>query len=100
MAEASEKAVQDEVALASKDLNISPRSVMANITHKLQSTGQGHAINCLPMKTSISRQIQRAREKELDVPAPPKTWHDLKIPEVLTKTASGDQFLIMDENIE
>ena len=98
MAEVAKKAVMEEVALASKDLNISPRSVMANITTKLQNSGQGHAINSL--KTSISRQVQRARERELDVPAPPKTWHDLKIPDVLTKNASGEQFLIMDEHIE
>ena len=100
IAEAAKTAVKEEVALASKDLNISPRSVMANITTKLQNSGQGHAINSLPMKTSISRQVQRARERELDVPAPPKTWHELKIPDVLTKNASGEQFLIMDEHIE
>ena len=100
MAGASKKVFRDEVNLASKDLNISPRSVMSNITYSLQNTGRGMAINSLPKKSSIARQVQRAREKELQVPAPPKSWLDLKIPEVLTETANGEQFLIMDERIE
>ena len=100
MAEAAKEAVGQAVVLASKDLSISPRSVMANVTSTLQNTGNTVAVNFMPKKGSISRQVQRAREKELQVPPPPKSWLEVKVPEVLTETNSGDRFLIMEEQIE
>ena len=74
---------------------------MPNITTTLQNTSATKdAINVLPKKSTIAKQIQRARQKELDVPDAPKTWQGFAIPEVLTKTASGDQFLILEERLE
>ena len=78
------------------NLNISPRSVMVNITTTLQNSAAfKDAINVLPKKSTVAKQIQRTSQKELDVPDGPMTWQGFAIPEFLTKTASGEQFLIL-----
>ena len=86
---------------AASNLSILPRSVMANITSDLQNTSATRdAVNVLPKRFTIAKQIQRARHRELDVPKIPTTWQETVVPDALSRTASGDQFLILDVNIE
>ena len=100
MLAAAKKALNDEVNAAKRDMNISPRSICANISQSLKSNQNAAAISALPKKDAIARKVQRARMKELKVPPPPKSWFETKVPLPLTVTASGDQFLIMEDNIE
>ena len=100
MAEVSKKVAKEAVARASKDLSITPRAVMADISKTLQNAGNSLAVYHTPKKSTIARQVQRAREKEMQVPPLPNSWLDVKVPEVLAKNSKGERFLIMEENIE
>ena len=100
MLEASKRALDDGMELAKQDLNISPRSICANITKDLQSHNNAAAVSSLPKKSTIARKVQRARMKELDVPPCPKSWFDVKVPLPLTVNVSGEQFLILEDNLE
>ena len=92
--------VKEEVATASKNLNVSLRAVMANITSKLQNANQSQAVYVLPKMSTISKQVQRAREREFQMPQVPRSWDELKVPEAMSVTCSDDPFLIMEEEIE
>ena len=100
LAEVSKQVVKQAVARASKDLNITPRAVMADISSTLQNTGNSLAVYHTPKKATIARQVHRARDKEMQVPPLPMSWLDVKVPEVLTVNNKGERFLIMEENIE
>ena len=89
--------VKEEVATASKNLNVSPRAVMANITSKLQNANQSQAVYVLPKMSTISKQVQRAREREFQMPQVPRSWDELKVPEAMSVTCSDEPFLIMEE---
>ena len=72
---------------------------MANVASKLQNQNNASAVFSLPKRSAIAKQVQRARLKTLDVPEVPKTWQDMKVPEALCDTMSGEKFLIMEENL-
>ena len=95
----AKRVLQEEVENARRNLTLSPRAVMANVTSKLQSQNNASAVFSLPKRSAIAKQVQRARRKTLEVPEVPKTWQDMKVPEALCDTMSGEKFLIMEENL-
>ena len=66
----------------------------ALVTDAVASCSQ-EMLPCLPNKKSLSQQINRVRRKNY-VQAVPDNFDDMEIPEEMTKTLDGDQFLIYD----
>ena len=93
--------VQNHVNKAATDLHIKPRNVLANITSELQNKeATKEAVSFLPKRKTITKQIDRARRNEMQVPNPPKNWMEVVVPEPLKRTDSGENFLILEVNAE
>ena len=86
------KVIKEKVTTASKNVNVSPRPVMANIISKLQNAHQGHAVFVLPKMSTISKQVQRARKREFQMQQVARSWDELKVPEAMSVTYSDSWF--------
>lgn len=84
---------------AKRNPSVAPRTILGQLATELNKVAPV-AINCMPKAKAFTRKIQRARKDSLDCPAIPSTWAEMEIPENLTKTANGEQFLICDQLID
>ena len=100
VANAVKKVVAEKLEAAKANPTVSPRSVFSDITSEVLSNSNTAAgLSSIPKYKTLAKSIQRKRKLELDCPAIPKSWHEMKVPEQMKVTVDNEPFLIMEERI-
>ena len=93
---------KEVVAAAVANPSVAPRTAFKDLTnHVLNSADTSPAVTVLPKQKTMARFIQLKRKLDSGAPGKlPTTWEDYKVLENYVKTADGEPFLIMDEELE
>ena len=93
------KTMEDDAVKAAATVpTVPPRTVMANLVAHLQEE-HPMAVGYLSKSKTLSRKIQRERNKLTGCGPIPRVWDEMVVPDILRVTASNEEFLIVENQV-
>ena len=79
---------------------VAPRAVFQNITQKIlgnKNTSSG--LVYAPTQNCLAKRLQRKRKSSFDSPPLPTSWEEISVPDHFKSTTDGQDFLILEEEL-
>ena len=92
--------VDEKVNEAAANVFTSPRSVMQDISKEvLNDANTKSGLLYIPKSNTVAKAMSRKRKSDLNYPAMPISIEEFIVPDMMKKTADGDDFLILETQI-
>ena len=90
----------EKISEAATNVVTSPRSVLQDISYEvLNNANTKSGKQYIPKSNTITKALSRKRKSELNCPQLPNSMEELQVPEIMKKTPDGEEFVILEEQI-